>query len=75
MTVYVSVYDEKGNPLGFEDIPIHCQADECPDFIDLSKPEVRMLIPNWKFRMYLNLCPRHLGMAVGMSKLLETPDA
>ncbi len=71
MTIYVTVTDDQGNELGFDDIPVHCMADGCEDFVDSDKAQVRFSIPNWSFKVFMFLCPRHLGMAVGYCDLLD----
>ncbi len=71
MTIYVTVTDDEGNELGFDDIPVHCQADECDAFVAKDEKQFTLTLSNWSFKIFLWLCPRHLGMAAASSEMLD----
>ncbi len=73
MTIILSVTNENGDDLGFADIPVHCQADDCESFVDSDMEQFKLYHHDWSFAIWLWLCPRHVGMAVVQS-VLYIPD-
>ena len=60
----MELFDKGGNPISLDDVPVHCQVDECDYFVDRSADPLTYKADPWPFRIWLWFCPKHVGMVV-----------